>query len=62
MSDLVQIQPRLVAPQGKGHTSAVNVPAAWYVACLSATLKRKPLAVTLLGAALLAALALRRAT
>ncbi len=49
MSDLVQIQPRLVAPQGKGHTSAVNVPAAWYVACLSTTLKRKPLAVTLLG-------------
>ena len=51
MSELVQITPRLVAPsQGKGHTSAVNVSAAWYVACLSTTLKKDPLPVaTVLG-------------
>ena len=49
MTDLISIRPRLIPPQAKGHTSSANVTSAWYVACLSKTLKKTPKSVTLLG-------------
>ena len=42
-------KPRLEPPATKGHYSVARLTDYWYVACKSSTLKRRPLAVTILG-------------
>ncbi|HEV8548953.1 MAG TPA: Rieske 2Fe-2S domain-containing protein, partial [Polyangiaceae bacterium] len=44
-----EISPRLVPPPTKGHVSVARLARAWYVACESRDLGKKPLAVELLG-------------
>jgi len=40
---------RLLPPATKGHVSVARIPNAWYVACFSRELKRRPIARTILG-------------
>jgi phenylpropionate dioxygenase-like ring-hydroxylating dioxygenase large terminal subunit len=46
---MADLEARLTAPQAKGHVSVARLGGAWYVACRSRELRRRPLARTLLG-------------
>ncbi len=43
------MEPRLTPPPSRGHLSVAHVPDAWYIACASVSLKKKPVSIRILG-------------